>query len=256
MSTEQQTASASSKAAKTGIVHELRAEVGEPTVRGIVPALVVCGFIFAVIGAILIALFGGGYSASALVASPSVTAQFGTLNPTSDPSEVAQTELVYAGIAAPVMSEAVSQKLGISNPPPVKVSVEPGTTILQFQAKGSSAQQAADIANTSANAYVDWWRQRASASVQKQLTVANAQLAKDPSAGDLKKLQASLQLQLATIQAEPRIIEEASADTATNTTSLISGALLGGLVGVLVGIGVIGLARRRSKAVESDEQSN
>ena len=136
MSTEQQTASASSKAAKTGIVHELRAEVGEPTVRRIVPALVVCGFIFAVIGAILIALFGGGYSASALVASPSVTAQFETLNPTSDPSEVAQTELVYAGIAAPVMSEAVSQKLGISNLRRSRCRSSRAMTILQFQAKG------------------------------------------------------------------------------------------------------------------------
>ena len=87
-------------------------------------------------------------------------------------------------------------------------------------------------------------------------TVANAQLAKDPSAGDLKVAGQPATSQLATIQAEPRIIEEASADTATNTTSLISGALLGGLVGVLVGIGVVASRADRSKAVESDEQSN
>lgn len=256
MSNDQQSTGNPAGKPRTGFVRSLRVEVGEPTARGIVPALAVCGFVFALVGAVFVLILGSGYGASALVTSSSTTSQLGTLGSSSNQSDASQTELVYVGIAAPVMTAAVSDQLGIANPPPVKVSVEPGTTILNFQAVGDTAEQAAATANISAKTYVAWWRERASAVVQTQLTVTNAQLAKNPSSGELKQLRAELQLQLATIQAEPRILAEATAAGAAQKTSPISGAILGGLVGLLVGTGAILLARRRGQSTgESDEPS-
>lgn len=256
VSTTEQANSEGTGMPKVGLVRALRSEVGEPSVRGIIPTLAVCGFIFMILGAMTVVLSGAGFSASALVASPSSTSQFGTLGATSNASEVAQTELVYAGIAAPIMSAAVSAKTGIANPPPVSVSIEPGTTILQFQATGTTAELAALSANTSAEAYVSWWRERASAAALAQLQVVNAQIVKDPTSGDLKRLQSGLQLQLATIQAEQRILDEATAEGATKTSSVISAAILGGFVGILVGTGVILFVRQRNQPTHKGDESS
>ncbi len=220
------------------------ADIGQPTARGIIPTLVVCGLVFAILGGLIASFTGASYTATALVQGAPVSFDPSATSDT-DLSYV-QTEVAYIRIDKADLQNAVAKKTGISNPSPVEVAVIPGTTILAFTGSGANPTQAADNANISAETYIQSWRSRVTDTLKDSIAILDKQLATNPpNAAALSNQRAALQTKLDAATSINRLIKRATPEGASKSSSALTGALLGGLVGLLVGVGVLLLARRR-----------
>ena len=219
-------------------------DIGQPTARGIIPTLVVCGLVFAILGGLVSSFTGASYTATALVQGAPVSFDPSATSDT-DLSYV-QTEVAYIRIDKADLQNAVAKKTGISDPAPVDVAVIPGTTILAFTGSGSNPTQAAANANISAETYIQSWRARVTSTLKDSIEILDKQLATNPpNAAALSNQRAALQTKLDAATSINRLIKRATPEGASKSSSALTGALLGGLVGLLVGVGVLLLARRR-----------
>lgn len=204
-------------------------------------ALVVVG---AVIGGLVTGLTGPTYTAVTLVQGAPARLDPGAL--TQEDDRYVQTEAAFAGLSEGEIGTALVEQLARPDVTPATVTVVPGTTILRFVGTGDSAQEAADVANISAQAYVTGWRSRMSTALIESIAVIDSAAASaTDNSGQLGDQRAILGTQLEAVQSLQRIVQPATAQTSEPTANYAAGAVLGGLVGATCGLVALLWWRRR-----------
>lgn len=200
-------------------------------------------------------LFGGGaaslagtYSSTALVEAGPVV--LGGVDATTSADNYVRTELAYISLYGTDMAGASEEAVGKPTTP-VTVQREPGTTILSFNTNGASAADAALIANTSAQYYVDRWRTRTLSSLNKSIEILDQQIADLPKGStDVATLESQrtvINTQISSVQVAERLISQATPETAAQPVSTFGGAVLGAFVGLAAGLALLlTVTRRRS----------
>jgi hypothetical protein len=190
------------------------------------------------------------YAASALVEAAPVV--LGGVDQSESASTYVRTELLYTTIYSSDMHDAAVAATSDPNVAPVTIALRSGTTIMFFNAVGATAEQAAAIAASSSEYYVDEWRARTLRTLERSVAIIDDQLgdlpAKSSSEDRLNDERVDLQTQIAAVKSAERIVGAASAEGATRSVSILGGAILGGLVGLVVGLSVLLLLRRRRQA--------
>lgn len=216
------------------------------------PSLVTAVVLLA--GVLLGALLGGiifasqaSYSASALVQAGPVV--LGGANQNDPATAYVNSELVFIDTYSAGMAQAAADATGDPGAAPVTVNVQSGTSILSFDATASSSEDAAKVANASAQYYVDQWRERTLGLIDRSLDIIDGQLADAPPCSTceatLEVQQSDLNTQRASVASAERIVSSADPDAAAQSPSPLGGALLGALVGLVVAIAVLMLRERR-----------
>lgn len=221
-------------------------------------------------GVLWAAASGPSFVAEALVdAGPGATVA-ASLDVSLDQSNrFVQTELLRIDVSRPLIADAVNSKLGVDQTFDISARQLGATNVISISATADAAQSAADVANIAADTYVTDWRERAVADSQRALSAVERELssvtqqlealgdlttASEKAQSDaltrqyqsLSDQQAELQLEIATVGAVNRVVERASASSASNVTSVPRTALLGALVGLVLGLVAALLVHRRS----------
>jgi hypothetical protein len=199
-------------------------------------------FLGAVLGAVISHQFSPGFTAVTLVQGAPARLDPGAL--TQEDDRYVQTEAAYAGLADSEITEALSTQLGRADVGAADVTVVPGTTILRFVGSGETSQLAADVANISAQTYVQAWRTRMSTALTESLAVIDAAAA-ESTTGLLVDQRTTLDTQLEAVQELQRIVQPASAQTAQATSNYAPGFILGALAGATLGLMALLWYRRR-----------
>ena len=222
----------------------------EPTFVHSFGVLLIGGLLGAAIGGVVFARMSN-YSVSALVQAAPVA--LGGVEQDTSATPYVRAELVYAENDSAEMAVAVAEETGITDPPPVTILLQTGTTILEFRASGSTAGDAVAVSNASVDFYVTRWRERTLDALESSVQILDGQLAglPDGSAGALALAaeKTEIETEIASVRVADRIISEATTSSAVQTASPMGGVILGGLAGaVLAGLVLIGMHRARMRA--------
>jgi len=187
-------------------------------------------------------LQGPRYSASArvLVSQQSLgEAITGTQAPFVDPQR-AEAMSTALGQSPELYTRAAAQangRLGTPGELRAATSVSSGSdNILTFTATASHAQQAVDIANATASAYIGWRSDVLSKPIAKAIAQVQAKLgtATGTAAADLSKQLNTLEL-LRTLNNDTTLVDRASSATKTRPTP-VKDAILGGAIGLVIAL--------------------
>lgn len=243
-----------------------------------VAVVLVPAVIAAVIGWLVTSLPGPLYSATALVdAGPGATAADALSVPPDRSDRFVQTELVYLSIAEPEIEARIRQETGVADPPAISSQQVETTNIISLSTQYSSAETAAQMVSIATEVYLDGWRERTGADASRRLAAVNAQLegvtrqlAQLPATGgsstqeaqraalesqyqSLTGQRAELELEVANVESVDRVVQQATAETATGSSSPIRSSLLAGLLGLLVGVAALLLLRQRRQVSAAGE---
>ena len=203
--------------------------------------------------AVLGTLIGGAaaattsiYAASALVQAAPV--DLGGVDQSDASSPQVRSELLYASLYSSGMNQAAATASGLENPAPVSVVLQTGTTILFFNARGPTVQDAVEIANSSAEYYVSEWRRRTVSAIERSIAILDTQISTLPQDSvdsvNLVTQRVDLQTQLAAVESADRIVSVATAESASRSVSIVGAGILGALGGVVIGTAIL-LRKRR-----------
>lgn len=219
--------------------------------RGATVVLVAGAVLGAVVGAALSSMTSN-YAVSTLVQAAPVV--LGGVDQGEGASNYVRTELLYAGTYSRGMSAAAASASSQADPSPVTVVLRSGTSILSFDGSGPTPTDAVAVANASAQYYVDQWRVRTLAALERSVAILDEQLsgAADGSAEarDLTAQKSAIETQIASVRSAERIVSAAEADSATETVSPYGAAILGALLGAC--IAAVGLIARRRQLEARD----
>lgn len=189
----------------------------------------------------------GGSTESALDVSPDVANRY------------VQTELIYIGILQPEFEKAFASA-GIANPGSIDARQDGPTSIVQLSAEAQSDTAAAEQANIAAEVYIEDWRSRATADLQRlqentQLRIDEVQkqldaLGNSPDdraravglRSELQRLTqelSDLQYREGGIRVANRMVQEATPGQAVARTSVPIYTALGLVLGVAIGLALI-----------------
>lgn len=183
-----------------------------------------------------------------------------------DPERALQTEIRV--LESQPVRAAVREQLGVA--PKISASPVEDTDVIRVRARSPNAQQAADIANAYANAYIDFRRQQAVDSllaaadqISRRVADLDRQIESSPSGPQrdaLVQSKTAFQERLEQLRVESelktggaQLVTAATPGASPVEPRPIRSAVLGGFVGLLLGIGLAFLIEYLDDSVKNKE---
>jgi len=122
---------------------------------------------------------GPTYSSTALINGGPGTTAAGPENTSTDiTSRYVATELIYLDNLTDLIADNITKEVGVENPPPVTSSQDSNTNVIKMTVVGTSPEQAAAMATSAANTYINNWKSRITDDVNARQSALVGNLAK------------------------------------------------------------------------------
>lgn len=180
---------------------------------------------------------------------------------TSTPERTAATNLALTSAAADAITLRVKRSmrtdLGLAElRDRVTLTPEGEADIVTITAKGGTATEAAQIANTYAREIVDLRRQRAQERVQRVIDAIRTRLASlretDPSYAGLRTREGQLVVEKSLQTGDVEVAEQAVPPTAPSSPRPMLNGFIGGVLGIVLALGLAAMLRRLDRPVEDE----